>query len=135
MLVIALPFMLRDVGDVFLFPFFESTSLIDFQVFLISDLYFSNVYAKNCFLAAHKKIMLVLNNLLCVLRFILNVSYSLEAGLVNLIFLYRLSLNHIDRSNPLVIHFDCLCLYLLYFTSLLVIWVFLVFSITSCIIL
>ena len=83
-LVIALPFTLRDVGDVFLFPFCESTSLIDFQVFLISALYFSNVYAKNVFLAAH---MLVLNILLYVSRFILNVSYSLEAGLVNLIFL------------------------------------------------
>ena len=81
-LVISLLFTLRDVGDVFLFPFFESrpTSLIDFQVFLISDLYFSNVYAKNCFLAAY---MLVLNIVLYVLRFILNVSYSLEARLVN----------------------------------------------------
>ena len=78
-LVISLPFTLRDMGDVFLFPFFESTSLIDFQVFLISDLYFSNVYAKNCFLAAH---MLVLNILLYVLRFIFNVSYSPEAGLL-----------------------------------------------------
>ena len=57
---------------------------MDFQVFLISDLYFSNVNAKNCFLAGH---MLVLNIVLYVLRFILNVSYSLEAGLVNLIFL------------------------------------------------
>ena len=74
-LVISLPFTLRDVGDVFLFPFFESTSLIDFQVFLISALYFSNVYAKTFFLAAH---MLVLNILLYVLRFILNVSYSLD---------------------------------------------------------
>ena len=55
--------------------------------------------------------MLVLNIVLYVLRFILNVSYSLEAGLVNLIFLYRLSLNRIDRSNPLVIHFDFLCLW------------------------
>ena len=117
-LVISLPFTLRDVGDVFLFPFCESTSLIDFQVFLISDLYFSNVYAKNCFLAAH---MLVLNILLYVLRCILNVSYSFEAGLVNLIFLYRLSLNRIDRINPLVIHFYFVCLYLLYFTSLLAI--------------
>ena len=77
MLVISLPFTLRDVGDVFLFPFFESrpTSIIDFQVFLISALYFSNVYAKHFFLAAH---MLVLNILLYVLRFILNVSYSLD---------------------------------------------------------
>ena len=55
-----------------------------------------------------------------VLRLIVNVSYSLEAGLVNLSFVYRLSLNLIDRSNPLVIDFDFLCLYLLYFTSLLV---------------
>ena len=58
--------------------------------------------------------------ILYVLRLIFNVSYSLEAGLVNLSFLYRLSLNLIDRSNPLVIHFDFLYLYLLYFTSLLV---------------
>ena len=83
-LVISLPFTLRDVG-VFLFPFFESISLMDFQVFLISDLYFSNENAKNCFLSAHN--MFVLNILLYVLRFILNFSYSLEAGLVNLIFL------------------------------------------------
>ena len=109
-----MPFTLRDVGDLFLFYFFESISLMVFQV---SDLYFSNVNAKNCCLAAH---MLVLNILLYVLRLILNVSYSIEAGSVNLIFLYRLSLNRIDRSNPLVIHFDFLCLYLLYFTSLLV---------------
>ena len=88
-----------------------------FQVFIISDLYLSKVYAKNCFLAA---LMLVLKIVLYVLRVLLNVSYSLEAGLVNLIFLYRLSLNLIDRSNPLVIHLDCLCLYVLYFTSLLV---------------
>ena len=50
--VISLPFTLRDVRDVFLFPFFESTSLIDFQVFLISDLYFSNVYAKKLLLGS-----------------------------------------------------------------------------------
>ena len=56
--------------------------------------------------------MLVLNIVLYVLRFILNVSYSLEAGLVNLIFLYRLSLNRIDRSNPLVIHFDFFYVYM-----------------------
>ena len=43
--------------------------------------------------------MLVLNILLYVLRLILNVSYSIEAGLVNLIFLYRLSLNRIDRRQ------------------------------------
>ena len=71
-------------------------------------------------IAVWQHIMLVLNILLYVLRLILNVSYSLEAGLLNLIFLYRLSLNRSDRSNPLVIHFDFLCLYLLYFTSLLV---------------
>ena len=116
-LVISVPFTLRYVGDVFLFPFFESISLMVFQVFLIPDLYLSNVYAKNCFLAA---LMLVLKILLYVLRLIFNVSYSLEAGLVNLSFLYRLSLNLIDRSNPLVIHFHFVCLYLLYFTSLLV---------------
>ena len=46
-LVISVPFTLRDVGDVFLFPFFESISLMVFQVFLISDLYLSKVYAKN----------------------------------------------------------------------------------------
>ena len=51
-------------------------------------------------------IMLVLKILLYVLRLFFNVSYSLEAGLVNLIILYRLSLNLIDRSNPLVIHYD-----------------------------
>ena len=45
-LVISMPFTLRDVGDVFLFSFFESISLMVFQVFLISDLYFSNVNAK-----------------------------------------------------------------------------------------
>ena len=39
--------------------------------------------------------MLVLKIILYVLRLNLNVSYSLEAGLVNLIFLYRLSLNFI----------------------------------------
>ena len=78
-----------------------------FQVFLISDLYLSKVYAKKCFLAAR---MLVLKILLYVLRLIFNVSYSLEAGLVNFSFLYRLSLNLIDRSNPLVIHFYlCIC--------------------------
>ena len=59
--------------------------------------------AKYCCLAAH---MLVLNILLNVLRLIFNVSYSLEAGLLNLIFLYRSSLNRIDRSNPVVIHFE-----------------------------
>ena len=117
MLVISVPFTLRDVGDVFLFPYVESISIMVFQVFLISDLYLSKVYAKNCFLAAP---MLVLKILLYVLRLILNVSYSLEAGLVNSIFLYSLSLNRMDRSNPFVIHFDFLCLYLLYFTSLLV---------------
>ena len=63
-LVISMPFTLRDVGDVFLFDFFESISLMVFQVFLISDLYLSNVNAKNCCLAAH---MLVLNILLYVL--------------------------------------------------------------------
>ena len=72
-----------------------------FQVFLISDLYLSKVNAKYCCLAAH---MLVLNMLLYVLRLIINVSYSLEAGLLNLIFL--IILNRIERSNPLVIHFD-----------------------------
>ena len=51
--LVSMPFTLRDVGDVFLFPFFESISLMVFQVFLISDLYFSNVIAKNCCLAAH----------------------------------------------------------------------------------
>ena len=45
-LFISVPFTLRDVGDVFLFPFFESISLMVFQVFLISDLYLSKVYAK-----------------------------------------------------------------------------------------
>ena len=47
-----------------------------------------------------------------VLRLIFNVSYSLEAGLVNLSFVYRLSLNLIDRSNPLVIDlifYVCIC--------------------------
>ena len=105
------------MGDAFLFPFFESISLMVFHVFLISDLYLSKVNAKYCCLAAY---MLVLNILLNVLRLIFNVSYSLEAGLLNLIFLYRSFLNRIDRSNPVVIHFDFLCLYLLYFTSLLV---------------
>ena len=85
MLVISVLFTLRDVGDVFLFPFFESISLMVFQVFLISDLYLSKVYADNCFLAA---LMLVLKILLYVLRLIFNVSYYLEAGLVDLIFLY-----------------------------------------------
>ena len=73
MLVISVPFTLRDLGDLFLFPFFESNSLMVFQVFLISDLYLSKVYAKNCFLAA---LMLVLKIVLHVLRLILNVSYS-----------------------------------------------------------
>ena len=113
-LVVSVPFTLRDIGDVFLFPFFESISLMVFQVFIISDLYLSKVYAKNGPLA---ELMLVLKILLYVLRLIFNVSYSLEAGLVNLSFLYRLSLSLIDRSNRLVIHFDLLCLYLLYLTS------------------
>ena len=66
--------------------------------------------------------MLRLRILLNALRLMLNVSYSLEPGLVNFIFLYKLSPNLItDRNNPLVIHFDFLCLYLLNFTSLLVI--------------
>ena len=65
--------------------------------------------------------MLLLKILLKVLRLMLNISYSLEPGLVNLIFLYKLSLNLIDHNSPLVIHFDFLCLYLLNFTSLLVI--------------
>ena len=65
--------------------------------------------------------MLRLRILLNVLRLMLNISYSLEPGLVNFNFLYKLSLNLIDRKNPLVIHFDCLCLYLLNVTSLLVI--------------
>ena len=64
-LVISMPFILRDVGDAFLFPFFESISLMVFHVFLISDLYLSKVNAKYCCLAAH---MLVLNILLNVLR-------------------------------------------------------------------
>ena len=41
--VISMPFTLRYVGDAFLFPLFESISLMVFQVFLISHLYFSNV--------------------------------------------------------------------------------------------
>ena len=66
--------------------------------------------------------MLRLRILLNALRLKLNISYSLEPGLVNFIFSYQLSPNLIiDRSNPLVIHFDFLCLYLLNFTSLLVI--------------
>ena len=65
-----MPFILRDVGDAFLFPFFESISLMVFHVFLISDLYISKVNAKYCCLAAY---MLVLNILLNVLRLIFNV--------------------------------------------------------------
>ena len=89
-----------------------------FHVFLISDFYLSNLDAKNCCLAAD---MLRLGIILNVLRLMLNISYSLEPGLVTFIFLYQLSLNLLDRSNPRVIHFDLLCLYLLNFTSLLVI--------------
>ena len=51
-----------------------------FQVFIISDLYLSKVYAKNCFLAA---LMLVLKIILYVLRLIFIVSYSLAQGLTN----------------------------------------------------
>ena len=116
--VIAMPFILRDVGDVLLLPFLQRVSLMVFHVFLMSDLYLSNVEAKNCCLAVD---MLLLKILLKVLRLMLNISYSLEPGLVNLIFLYKLSLNLIDRNSPLVIHFDFLCLYLLNFTSLLVV--------------
>ena len=65
--------------------------------------------------------MLRLRILLNVLRLMFNISYSLEPGLVNFNFLYKLSLNLIDPYNPLVIHFDFLCLYLLNFTSLLII--------------
>ena len=43
----------RRWGCVFVSFFLEYFILIDFQVFLISPLYFSNVYAKNVFLAAH----------------------------------------------------------------------------------
>ena len=107
--VIAMPFMLRDMGNGRLLPFLrELVSLIVFHVFFISDLYLSNVDARNCCLAAD---MLRHRILLNVLRLMLNFSYSLEPGLVNFYFLYKLSLNLIDRNNPLVIHFDCLFLY------------------------
>ena len=84
----------------------------------MSDLYLSNVEANNCYLAAD---MLLLKILLNVLRSMLDISYFLEPVLDNLIFLYKLSLNLIDRNSPLDIHFDFLCLYLLDFSSLLVI--------------
>ena len=48
-----MPFTLRDLGDAFLFPLFDSISLMFFQVFLISDLYLLKVNAKYCCLAAH----------------------------------------------------------------------------------
>ena len=60
-----------------------------FQVFIICNLYFSNVNAKNSCLAAH---MLVLNIVLCVLKLIRNVSYII-------LYMYRLSLSRIDRSR------------------------------------
>ena len=44
--VIAMPFILRDVGDVLLLPFLQRVSLMVFHVFLMSDLYLSNVEAK-----------------------------------------------------------------------------------------
>ena len=50
--VIAMPFMLRDVENGLLLRFFERVSLMAFHVFLISDLYLSNVDAKKCCLAA-----------------------------------------------------------------------------------
>ena len=112
--------------------FFAESFVNGFHVFLISDLYLSNVDAKNCCLAAD---MLLLKILIKVVRLMLNSSHSLEPGLVNLIFLYKLSLNLIDRNSPPCIHFDLLCLYLLNITSLLVICVVLVSSIISCIIL
>ena len=99
--IIAMPFMMRDVGNGLLLPFFERVSLIVVHVFLISDLYLSNVDARKCCLEVD---MLRLRILLNVLRLMLTISYYLEPGLVNFNFLYRLSLNHIDRNNPLVIH-------------------------------
>ena len=53
-----------------------------FHVFLMSDLYLSNVDVKNCCLAVD---VLLLKIRLKVLRLMLNISYSLEPGLVNLI--------------------------------------------------
>ena len=53
----------------------ERILLIVFHVFLISDLYLSNVDAKNCcFTAFMLRLRIVLN----VLRLMLNISYSLE---------------------------------------------------------
>ena len=83
--VIAMAFVLRDVGNGLLLPFFERVSLMVFRVFLISDLYLSNINANNCCLAAD---MLRLRILLNVLRLMLNISYSLQPGLVNFTFLY-----------------------------------------------
>ena len=85
LLVIVIPFILRDVGDVLLLPFFWRVSLMVFHVFLMSDLYFSIVEANNCCLAAGMRLLKIL---LKVLRLMLNISYSLEPGLVNLIFFY-----------------------------------------------
>ena len=83
--VIAMPFILRDVGDVLLLPFLQRVSLMVFHVFLMSDLYLSNVEAKNCCLAV---------------------------DMLLLIFLYKSSLDLIDRNSPLVIHFDVyVCIY------------------------
>ena len=75
-----MPFTLRDLKDVFLFPFLESISLMVFQLFLISDT-LSKVYAIFFYLAAH--------------MFVRNVSCSLEAGLVNL----TLSYIYIPKSH------------------------------------
>ena len=113
--VISLLFMLIGVGKLFLLPFLEMISFIVFHVFLISDLYLVKVDARNCCLAARR---LIFNILLCVLRVIYIISYSLELGFVNFILLYRLSRHLIEFSSPLVIHLYFLCLYLLNVTNL-----------------
>ena len=55
-----MPFILRDVGDVLLLAFLERVSLMVFNVFLMSDLYLSNLKAKNCCLAADMLLLKIL---------------------------------------------------------------------------
>ena len=129
--VISVLFMLISVGKLFLLPFLKIISFIVFHVFLISELYLAKVEARSCCLAAR---LLIFNILLNVLRLIYNISYFLEVGFVNFIFLYRLSRNLIEFSSPLVIHLYFLYLYLLNFTNLHDICLFFAFSISSCMI-